>query len=76
MSILQLQQAICFMEEHILEDITYADAAKSVHMSAYSFHRVFSFTVGIRRTNIFETGGSAWLPRSCKQRGFLFWKQP
>lgn len=30
------------MEEHILEDITYADAAKSVHMSAYSFHRVFS----------------------------------
>lgn len=47
MSILQLQQAICFMEEHILEDTTYADAAKSVHMSAYSFHRVFSFTVGM-----------------------------
>lgn len=42
-----LQQAINFMEEHLLEDITYVDAARSVHMSGYSFHRVFSFTVGM-----------------------------
>lgn len=42
-----LQQAINFMEEHILEDIGYVDAAKAVGMSGYSFHRVFSFTVGM-----------------------------
>ncbi len=42
-----LQQAINFMEEHLLEDIGYVDAARAVHMSGYSFHRVFSFTVGM-----------------------------
>lgn len=42
MSVALLQQAINYME-----DITYVDAAKSVHMSGYSFHRVFSFTVGM-----------------------------
>lgn len=42
-----LQQAINFMEAHILEDIGYVDAAKAVGMSGYSFHRVFSFTVGM-----------------------------
>lgn len=47
MSIALIQQAINYLEEHILEDITYVDAAKSVHMSGYSFHRVFSFTVGM-----------------------------
>lgn len=47
MSIERIQQAIQFMEEHICEDITYADAAKSVHMSNYNFHRMFSFVVGM-----------------------------
>lgn len=47
MSVAQIQQAINFMEEHILDEITYVDVAKSVHMSGYSFHRVFSFTVGM-----------------------------
>lgn len=47
MSIQLIQQAICFMEEHICENITYADAAKSVHMSNYNFHRTFSFITGI-----------------------------
>lgn len=42
-----LQQAIDFMEEHLLEDISYVDAARAVHMSGYSFHRVFSFTLGM-----------------------------
>lgn len=42
-----LQQAINFMEAHILEDISYVEAAKAVGMSGYSFHRVFSFTVGM-----------------------------
>ncbi len=47
MSIQLIQQAICFMEEHICENITYADAAKSVHMSNYNFHRTFSFITGM-----------------------------
>lgn len=47
MGIELLQRAINFMEEQLLEDIGYVEAAKSVHMSGYSFHRVFSFTVGM-----------------------------
>ncbi len=47
MSIQLIQQAICYMEEHIYENINYADVAKSVHMSSYSFHRTFSFIVGM-----------------------------
>lgn len=43
----RIQQAIRYMEEHILENITYADAAKSVHMSGHSFHRTFRFITGI-----------------------------
>jgi len=46
-SIQLIQQAIRYMEEHICEDISYADAAKSVHMSNYNFHRTFSFIVGM-----------------------------
>ncbi|MDE5782537.1 MAG: AraC family transcriptional regulator [Lachnospiraceae bacterium] len=47
MSIQLIQQAICYMEEHICENINYADVAKSVHMSSYNFHRTFSFIVGM-----------------------------
>ena len=47
MSIQLIQQAICYMEEHICEDINYAEVAKSVHMSSYNFHRTFSFIVGM-----------------------------
>lgn len=47
MSIQLIQQAIRYMEEHILEDINYADAAKSIHMSGYNFHRTFSFVAGM-----------------------------
>ena len=47
MSIQLIQQAICYMEEHIYENINYADVAKSVHMSSYNFHRTFSFIVGM-----------------------------
>lgn len=35
------------MEEHIYEEISYAEVAKSVHMSSYNFHRTFSFIVGM-----------------------------
>ena len=47
MSIQLIQQAINYMEEHICENINYADVAKSVHMSSYNFHRTFSFIVGM-----------------------------
>lgn len=47
MSILLIQQAICYMEEHICENISYVEVAKNVHMSSYNFHRTFSFIVGM-----------------------------
>lgn len=47
MSIQLIQQAICYMEEHIYENISYAEVAQSVHMSNYNFHRTFSFIVGM-----------------------------
>ncbi|MDE5777825.1 MAG: AraC family transcriptional regulator [Lachnospiraceae bacterium] len=47
MSIQLIQQAICHMEEHICENISYAEVAKSVHMSSYNFHRTFSFITGM-----------------------------
>ena len=46
-SIQLIQQAIYYMEEHIFEDINYADVARSVHMSSYNFHRTFSFIAGM-----------------------------
>lgn len=42
-----LQRAIDFMEEHILETITYEDVANHVFMSSYHFHRTFSLVTGI-----------------------------
>lgn len=47
MSVQLIQQAIRYMEEHICDDITYADAAKSVRMSGYDFHRTFRFIAGM-----------------------------
>ncbi len=47
MSIQLIQQAICYMEAHIYEDINYTEVAKSIHMSNYNFHRAFSFIVGM-----------------------------
>lgn len=46
-SIQLLQQAICYMEKHLLEDINYEDAAKSACMSSYHFHRIFTFMTGM-----------------------------
>ena len=43
----QLQEAICFMETHLLEKINYEDVAASVYMSSYSFHRCFSMMAGM-----------------------------
>ena len=42
-----MQQAISYMEEHLLEEINYEDVAKHVHTSSYEFHRAFSFLTGM-----------------------------
>ncbi|AFS78462.1 transcription activator, AraC family [Gottschalkia acidurici 9a] len=42
-----LQRAIDYMEEHILEPITYEDVAKHLYISNYHFHRTFSLVTGI-----------------------------
>lgn len=47
MSIQLIQQAICYMEEHICETINYVEVARYVHMSGYNFHRTFSFIAGM-----------------------------
>lgn len=47
MAIHLIQLAINYMEEHIHEDINYADVAESIHMSSYNFHRTFSFIAGM-----------------------------
>lgn len=42
-----MQQAITYMEAHLLEQINYEDVAKHVHISGYEFHRAFSFLTGM-----------------------------
>lgn len=42
-----IQEAINYMEENILEDISYEDVARQVYMSNYHFHRIFSMLTGI-----------------------------
>lgn len=46
-SIDAVQRAIEYMEEHLLEPISYEDVAKQVYMSNYHFHRTFSMLTGI-----------------------------
>ena len=42
-----IQQAITYMENHLLEEINYEDVAKQVHISGYEFHRAFTFLTGM-----------------------------
>ena len=42
-----MQQAIAYMEAHLLEEIRYEDVARQVHTSGYEFHRAFSFLTGM-----------------------------
>ena len=42
-----IQQAITYMEDHLMEEINYEDVAKHVHTSGYEFHRAFSFLTGM-----------------------------
>lgn len=42
-----LQDAIHYMEMHLMEKINYEDVAKCVCMSSYNFHRTFSMVTGM-----------------------------
>ena len=42
-----LQQAINYMEDHLMDDINYEDVADMVYMSSYEFHRTFSIMAGM-----------------------------
>lgn len=42
-----IQQAISYIEAHLLEKINYEDVANQVHISSYEFHRAFSFLTGM-----------------------------
>ena len=42
-----LQQAINYIEAHLLEDIHFETIARQVHMSGYEFHRAFRFLSGM-----------------------------
>ena len=42
-----LQQAITYMEAHLLEEVNYEQVARQVHISSYEFHRAFSFLTGM-----------------------------
>jgi len=45
--VVAIQQAITYMEEHLMEEINYEDVARHVHISSYEFHRAFSFLTGM-----------------------------
>ena len=42
-----LQQAISYIEAHLMDEINYEDVASQVHISGYEFHRAFSFLTGM-----------------------------
>ena len=42
-----MQQAITYMEEHLLEEMNYKNVAKHEHTSSYEFHRAFRFLTGM-----------------------------
>jgi AraC family transcriptional regulator len=42
-----LQQGIRYMENHLLDPITYQDVAKHLHLSNYHFHKTFSLVTGL-----------------------------
>ena len=46
-----LQESINYIEDHLLENITYEDVAKAVCISPYEYHRAFSFLCGLTVTN-------------------------
>lgn len=48
--VMAIQQAITYIEKHLMENINYEAVAKQVYMSGYEFHRAFSFLTGMTVT--------------------------
>lgn len=46
-SISMLQQAIWYMETHLLDNITYSDVARQLYVSDFHFHKMFSMVTGV-----------------------------
>lgn len=69
--LLQLQNAVNYMEKHLLEKINYENAAKSVFMSSYNFHRTFSLWQGLQQMSTYGTDGFLLQHRSCRKQIFL-----
>lgn len=46
-SISDIQKAIHYMEDHLMEDVHYDDVADYLNLSNYHFHRTFSMITGI-----------------------------
>ena len=42
-----MQQAITYIEDHLMDEINYEDVAGYVHISSYDFHRAFSLITGM-----------------------------
>ncbi|SFC62366.1 AraC family transcriptional regulator [Alkalibacterium subtropicum] len=42
-----IQKAIDYMEDHLLEDISYSDVAKHLYLSNFHFQRTFSLITGV-----------------------------
>jgi len=42
-----IQKAIKYMEDHMMDKITYEDVARQLYVSNYHFHRLFSMITGI-----------------------------
>lgn len=45
--ITMMQEAVDFMEAHLLEPISYQEVARHVYVSGYHFHRTFSMLTGL-----------------------------
>lgn len=66
-----LQSAVDYIEEHLLDAISYEDVAYYIHMSPYEFHRTFSFIAGITvntyiRNRRLSLAGQELLQTDCK----------
>ena len=43
----QIMESIHYIENHLLEDITYQDVAKHIYMSSFEYHRTFKILTGM-----------------------------
>ena len=48
--IAEIQKAINYIEDHLLEDINFEEVAKNLFISSFEFHRAFGFLTGITPT--------------------------